>query len=886
MALFERADTGRTVTWWSVLGLILVPVIIGAGFVLAVWNTNDRLDTVQAAIVNNDEGTEVDGQTVPMGRQLSAGLVDSEIETNIDWVLSDDEDAAEGLADGRYVTVLTIPEDFSENVMSTSEAMSATGEEDPAEAVHAKLEVTSSKTSPIADSLVGQMIAQTARTAFNEEFASMVFDNVLVGFNDIGEQFDTIAEGVSDLDDGANDLSDGADLLDEGFGEFVIGLDTLDESSTDLSDGARELANGVGTLSTSINGEPADGSTNMEDGARQLADGVSTLSDSIDGEPADGSTNMVDGAQQLADGAAQLDTAVSGEPADGSPNLVTGAEDLADGAAEYTTGVDTLVCTLGGANVTDPELVEYCGQLTAGADAGSGEGSGSGSGDAAGLGDLVDGVSQLDQGATGLDDGLTTYQETLRTNADQTAAAGAVTLSEEQRAAIAAQMCADLPAEVGGPEGPMCDGLVDAYAAGMGQGVATGLDQAADGLDQQDPATGLSLMDVSGQVADGASQLDEGLSDFGTDALLPQDQAEQLLGGGAGLRTGTEQFSDGVGDLAEGIGGLSEGASGLADGVVLLGDGVGELETGASGLADGVTQLGEGVDDLETGATGLADGIDLYTDGVGTLAENGGDLSDGVGDLADGTGQLADGTGELSDGLDEGKDEIPSYDEGERENLSAVMTSAIGGDDGEGLLDGVNTASTVALLLAMALWIGALATYTVIRAVPAAALVSRKSSWRLTLRGLVPGVFVGVVQALVLVAISLLVLDPTFTDTIALFFFAVLAAVAFTALNFALVAWFGGVGRFVSVVLVVFGIAGAVLGSVPAAYHAVAPFMPVTPFMKGVTALATGVGGIGSWVTILLVWTLVSVAAGVVAVARKRTVGAGTLVGTQGAAVA
>ena len=81
MALFERADTGRPVTWFSIIGLILVPVIIAAGFVFATWQANDRLDSVRAAVVNNDEGAEIDGQTVPLGRQLSAGLVDSEEET-------------------------------------------------------------------------------------------------------------------------------------------------------------------------------------------------------------------------------------------------------------------------------------------------------------------------------------------------------------------------------------------------------------------------------------------------------------------------------------------------------------------------------------------------------------------------------------------------------------------------------------------------------------------------------------------------------------------------------------------------------------------------------------------------------------------------------------
>ena len=73
----ERARDPK-VTWVSLLGLILVPLLVLGGFLWATWNSDSRLDRVQAAIVNNDEGTTLNDQFVPLGRQLAGGLVNGE----------------------------------------------------------------------------------------------------------------------------------------------------------------------------------------------------------------------------------------------------------------------------------------------------------------------------------------------------------------------------------------------------------------------------------------------------------------------------------------------------------------------------------------------------------------------------------------------------------------------------------------------------------------------------------------------------------------------------------------------------------------------------------------------------------------------------------------
>ena len=72
----ERARTRRPITWLTLVGVILLPVPIGGILVAALSNPTERLDNISAAIVNNDKPVTIDGQLVPLGRQLTAGLID------------------------------------------------------------------------------------------------------------------------------------------------------------------------------------------------------------------------------------------------------------------------------------------------------------------------------------------------------------------------------------------------------------------------------------------------------------------------------------------------------------------------------------------------------------------------------------------------------------------------------------------------------------------------------------------------------------------------------------------------------------------------------------------------------------------------------------------
>ncbi|MFL6026469.1 MAG: YhgE/Pip family protein [Friedmanniella sp.] len=728
MYFLERASSARRVGLWSVLGLILVPIVVAAGFLWATWDSSTRLDRVQAAVVNLDDPVQLEGTTVPLGRQLAGGLVTADPEQNFDWVLTDEADAAAGLRSGRYAAVVTIPQSFS--VRATS--FSRTGA-DSIEA--ATLQVQTSPVSGIADPVVGQAITAAATRALNSSLTQQYLQNIYVGFNDLGRQFASVADASAELAGGTKQVATGIDGVSTGTGELATGLGKLDDGAQQLAGGAEGVSSGATALTQGLD-KLADGAAALPAGTRTLATGAA--------RSAEGADTLAEGADRLAAGVKSLRTGTADQPG-GTQALAAGAQQYAAGVATYRDSVGAI------GRLSDAALVQRFPRLC-----------------------------------------------------------------------------------------PAPATLVQ--CAPVLQGFRAGITVALAGFDGSEAQPG--LIGGAKQLAAGVAGVDGGVA--------------ALSGGAAGVAAGADRLADGLDQLAS-------GTDRLADGTKPLADGLSSSASGAHQLADGAAQLSTGAGALATGTAQSASGA--------------ADLASGARELADAGSQLADGSQKLADGLAKGADAVPTYDQPTRQKLSEVVTTPVQSPAPTSAFSNVTTTTFLAVL---ALWVGALATYLVLRAVTSRVLASMKPSWRLSLEGLLPGALIGVVQAVALTVVLQLLLELPAGRGARLGAFALLTAVTFAAVNHALVAWFGGAGRFASVVLVVVGAAGALTSAVPASFDVLRPFLPLTPALDGFRAIAGGGSGTGAAVTQLTAWLLVGLVAGVLAVSRRRVVPAPAVVPSTG----
>ena len=179
--IIERARSRRPVTWITLIGVLLLPVVIGGILVAALYNPAERLDSLNAAIVNDDEPVTINDQLVPLGRQLTAGLVEGsdEQDSNLTWTISNADDAEEGLADGTYDAVITIPENFS--AAATSTAPGGTPEQ-------ATIEVQTAPDALIVDDAITAQVTQAAASLMGEQLSQVYLENVFLGFTTLGDQ--------------------------------------------------------------------------------------------------------------------------------------------------------------------------------------------------------------------------------------------------------------------------------------------------------------------------------------------------------------------------------------------------------------------------------------------------------------------------------------------------------------------------------------------------------------------------------------------------------------------------------------------------------------------------------------------------------------------------
>lgn len=469
----ERARSRRPITWLTLFGVLLLPAMIGGILVAALHDPTDRLEEMTAAVVNLDKPVTIDGQYTPLGRQLAAGLVEGsdELDSNLTWVISNEDDAAEGMADGRYQAIVTIPKSFSKDATSAGVAL----QDGEATAEQAEISVTSPPDGRVADGLISQQIASVAASTLGTMLSEATVGNVLIGFKTIGDQ-------IGDAADGADQLAAGARSAADGAAEIPGGAAQLADGANKLADGAGELAGGLNTI--------AGKAREAGSGATQLGQGL------ISGAAALESGGLVPG--QLLDAA------------NGAKQATAGVKQAADGAAAATAGVQTGVSGLSqqlaglAAQCDRTANPDFCGQLdqAAGLAAGLVEPAGQAA-QAAGAASQYAGPAA--QAAAGTADGLTQ----LSTEAPKTIA------GQLRTAGTAAS-------QLGSGLGQLADGV--GQSATGASGLADGASQLGDGITALGDGAG-ELSSGLDDLASGTDELAEGLRTASTS--LPSFDDEQ-----------------------------------------------------------------------------------------------------------------------------------------------------------------------------------------------------------------------------------------------------------------------------------------------------------------------------------------------------------------------
>lgn len=824
----------QPITRAAIAVMLLIPLLYGAMYVWAFWDPTTHLKELPVALVNADVAKADDNGDV---QHYGQDVVDELVKDNdIGWVQVDLASAKAGVNAGKYYFSVTIPADFTARINSLA------GDSPKA----AQIDVSYDDTNSFLASTLGKTAMLEMQRAIREKTSSEAVDTLLVGVGDARDGFNTAADGAFTLADGLTEAADGSDTLNVGAAQLADGAAQLAAGTTDLTTGAVTLKDKLGAY--------VDGVSTAASGAQQLSDGAAELTALTDGltqaaDPTTGAPALAAGVKQLATNLTALTTGVS--------DYAAGANTFAAGAGSWVSGAQTWRVSAYAA--TGGTLADSTEQLATGA--------GSLATATSSSGELAQGAAQVSAGDTKLAAGLGDINDQLAAaeklidsdpaKAKQLLAEAASNLSSAKTSAASLAAGAD---QVGAGITKVHSGATD-LADGAGA-LSSGWAKIHAGLASDSKlGKGLANLDTGQQaLAAATSSLSAGAAQLADPSTTAQVSA--LNSGAAKLSTALTTMSDAASDTASGIPALQSGAAQLAAGFSATDPEKG-LVSGAKALASGASTLANGIDSAHTGSDKLSTGATKVAGGTGELASGLNDAQAGAKKL--GT-KLADGaSGIVNDSASQRTDRADAIS-----TPVSVAASHVWAADswGEGFAP---------FFIPLALWVGALITWLLLRPLQTRALMTSVNGFRMAWGSLNSALLLSVGQVVIMLSVMHFAIGLNPKNVIATIAFSLLTAAAFFALQqFFQVTLGSAVGKVVIIVLLMVQLASAggtyPIQTTPGFLQAISPYMPMTYVVNGLRETITGGIETRFWVStaVLTAIFVVSLAATSIASARKR----------------
>ncbi|WP_432002371.1 YhgE/Pip family protein [Streptomyces sioyaensis] len=296
----------------GLVALTLIPLLYGALYLCSFWDPYSRLDKIPVALVNDDRGATADGKKITAGDDLADKVKDSK---TFHWEEVSAADAAKGVENGTYYLSLTVPQDFSKRIASSSGDDPQTG----------ALKVRTNDANNYVVGSISKSVFSEIRAKTSASSSRAMLDKIFISFSDLHDQTAKAADGAGKVDKGVGSAK-------KGSGDLADGLGKLNEGAGKVSQGAGDLSRGASSAVAKAH-ELSAGAGKVADGTQQLADKVDGIAKKDLPYLRKHGKEIGAGAQFVADATETLDDVLDTLPSD-SAKAATQARKNADNAAE------------------------------------------------------------------------------------------------------------------------------------------------------------------------------------------------------------------------------------------------------------------------------------------------------------------------------------------------------------------------------------------------------------------------------------------------------------------------------------------------------------------------------------------------------------------------
>ena len=284
---------GNVIALLVIMGLAIMPSFYAWFNIAGGWDPYGNSGQIKVALANSDEG--VDGSILPfhvnVGERVVTALTGS---SKIGYVVTDEDDAVDGVRSGEYYAAVIIPKNFSTNLLSV---LTKTPE-------HPQLEYyVNEKRNAIASIVTGKA-SGSVQTMVDEGFTEAVTEVAAELFDEVSRltsNDDVLATGsnlrgaldsaLSALERSATDIDAYREVVASIRGVMASSAAVLGNNSTslDIAGSLTDAANGVRTLD-GVATRAKDAASSAIDAGKASADDVRTAIDeafSIAGDKTD-----------------------------------------------------------------------------------------------------------------------------------------------------------------------------------------------------------------------------------------------------------------------------------------------------------------------------------------------------------------------------------------------------------------------------------------------------------------------------------------------------------------------------------------------------------------------------------------------------------------------
>ncbi|AEI09087.1 putative phage infection protein [Corynebacterium resistens DSM 45100] len=270
-----------------------------------------------------------------------------------------------------------------------------------------------------------------------------------------------------------------------------------------------------------------------------------------------------------------------------------------------------------------------------------------------------------------------------------------------------------------------------------------------------------------------------------------------------------------------------------------------ELKNGVNKINGGAIKLRDNLQTAHGGSVKLRDGIHQLDDGNTKLLDGSKKLKDGTSKAVDGTKKLDDGANQLHDKLTEGSKKVPQWDPARRMEAASTIGGPVEmdsfNDSGQQTFGG----GLAPFFFSLALYIGGIIVFVMLRPLQARTVNSGIHSWRATLAGYLPSFLIGVSQALIMIAVTVWGVGLKPDSLLGLFAFSILVSAVYMAINQMFIAIFGpGPGKVLALAFLMLQMVSSgglyPVETQDSFYQWIHPFNPMTYAVNGFRQITYG----------------------------------------------